>query len=287
MHGSVSAGFDRMSRARTLAAVAICLGSTLPAAMAQPGPLTEDAAVARAMGSGVHSYFGGDYQRAYEDLTEAIAAGSGDPRALYFRGLAARRMGRIDEAEADFSQAATLEASGLGAWPVSRTLERVQGADRLALERHRIRSRIAALQGRREAVERRYSQIESAQESFLRRTRPKSELRDPAAEFERNAPVELVPPGAAEEPEGDEESEPAMTDEPAEREPPAEADDPAEADAPAEAEEVRAEADDAPMAEEEGADEPAGDAEEKLADEPMAEEDSPAPGASGEEVFGN
>ena len=67
-----------------------------------------------------------------DPLTEAIAAGSGDPRALYFRGLAARRMGRIDEAEADFSQAATLEASGLGAWPVSRTLERVQGADRLA-----------------------------------------------------------------------------------------------------------------------------------------------------------
>ena len=67
MHGSVSAGFDGMSRARTLAAVLIGLGSTLPAAMAQPGPLTEDAAVARAMGSGVHSYFGGDYQRAYED----------------------------------------------------------------------------------------------------------------------------------------------------------------------------------------------------------------------------
>ena len=101
MHGSVSAGFDGMSRARTLAAVLICLGSTFPAAMAQPGPHTEDAAVARAMGSGVHSYFGGDYQRAYEDLTEAIAAGSGDPRALYFRGLAARRMGRIDEAEAE------------------------------------------------------------------------------------------------------------------------------------------------------------------------------------------
>ena len=260
MHGSVLAGFDGMSRARTLAAVAICLGSTLPAAMAQPGPLTEDAAVARAMGSGVHSYFGGDYQRAYEDLTEAIAAGSGDPRALYFRGLAARRMGRIDEAEADFSQAATLEASGLGAWPVSRTLERVQGVDRLALERHRVRSRIAASQGRREAVERRYSQIESVQESFLRRTRPKNELRDPAAEFERNTPVELVPPGAAEEPAVDEESEPEMTDEPAEREPPAEADEAAMEDEPAEAEQVREEADEAPM----------------------AEEDSPAAGASDE-----
>ena len=250
MHGSVSAGFDGMSRAQTFAAVLVCLGSTLPVAMAQPGPLTEDAAVARAMGSGFHSYFGGDYQRAYEDLTEAIAAGSGDPRALYFRGLAARRMGRIDEAEADFSQAATLEASGLGAWPVSRTLERVQGADRLALERHRVRSRIAALQGRREATERRYSQIESAQESVLRRTRPKDELRDPAAEFERNAPVERVPPVAAEEPAGDEESEPEMIDEPAERELSAEADEPAMEDEPAEAEEVRAEADDAPMAEE-------------------------------------
>ena len=45
----------------------------------------EDQAITRAYGSGVHAYFSGDYQRAYEDLTQALEAGTKDPRALYFR----------------------------------------------------------------------------------------------------------------------------------------------------------------------------------------------------------
>ena len=89
------------------AVVALCGG--LAAIWAGSGsatpPAYEDPALARAYGSGVHAYFSNDYQRAYDDLTQAVEAGTQDPRAYYFRGLAARKLGLLDEAEADFSTA--------------------------------------------------------------------------------------------------------------------------------------------------------------------------------------
>jgi tetratricopeptide (TPR) repeat protein len=195
---------------QTVVAVA-CLGGLLPAAVGQPLVITEDAAVKRALGSGVHAFFARDYQQAYDDLTEVVAAGSRDPRALYFRGLAARQMGRIDEAEADFSEAARLEAAAVGQWPVSQTLERVQGQDRLALERHRIRGRIAGIQAGREAELRRYSELETTQDTYLRRRRPAALKQDPAVLF---GSEELAPPP------------PVAPNPPARVEPEMEADDP-------------------------------------------------------------
>ncbi len=171
-----------------------CLAGQLSAALAQTAiPLGEDAAIARAFGNGVHAYYGGDYQRAYESLSDAVAAGSRDPRTLYFRGLASRRMGRIDEAEADFATAARIEAEALGDWPVSRTLERVQGHDRLALERHRVRSRIEVLQERKDTEARRYSQIESVQDQYLRQRRPQGVQRSNAPAFGTPEPVPAPP----------------------------------------------------------------------------------------------
>lgn len=316
MGGTVAARVGLRPWLHSLLAAASC-AAMLPAALAQPGPLTEDAAIARALGNGVHAFFGGDYQRAYEDLSDAAAAGSRDPRTLYFRGLAARRMGRIDEAEADFSQAAMLEASSVGTWPVSQTLERVQGQDRLALERHRVRSRIAVLQGRREAAARRYSEIESVQDSYLRRTRPRDAVRDPAAEFERGAPAEPIMPRPLEgddeaedamipeaedaggepdaaapadpadnpfaEPPADSgaaEAEPEMVDEPAEREPAAAEAEPEMAEEPAEREPAEREPAEEPMADDPPTEEPAEMAEEEMAETPPAE-------APSDEVFGN
>lgn len=133
---------------------------------AEPMPL------ATAFGSGAHAFFACDYQRAYEELSNAIQAGTQDPRAWYFRGLAALRLGRVDEAEADFSTGAERESRGLGTWPVSRSLERVQGPDRLTLERHRARARVAMLQQRRESIERRYSGVDSVGDDVIRRRRP-------------------------------------------------------------------------------------------------------------------
>lgn len=158
----------------TVAAVAV-------AGSAAPVQTLESLALSRSYGSGVHAYFSADYDRSYEDLTAAIEAGSEDPRARYFRGLAALRLGRLDEAEADFSEGAELEARALGGWPVSRSLERVQGHDRLRLERHRVRARVAALASDRAAERRRYSGIEDAQPDVLRRRRP-VELPAPAGD---------------------------------------------------------------------------------------------------------
>ncbi len=165
----------------------------------------EDQAVARMYGSGVHSFFSGDYQQAYDDLTQAVEAGTADPRAFYFRGLAARKLGRLDESEADFSTGARKEADGLGGWPVSRSLERVQGTDRLALERYRAQARVAAVQRDREAIERRYSGIERMQPDLLRVQRPEGVVIDPAPGFlDQDSPEsivveELAEPEAAEE----------------------------------------------------------------------------------------
>lgn len=186
-------------------------------------PVTsESRPVAAVYGQGVHAYFAGDYQRSYDDLSQAIAAGTQDPRAYYFRGLAAVRLGRLDEAEADFSSGADREMTQSGDWPVGRSLERIQGGDRLRLERHRTRARVVALQTDREAVRRRYSEIDDAQDEVLRRRRrPSAGPGDAANPFEAAAePVEELPPmkkqpaaDTAEDAKADDEGKPATDDE--------------------------------------------------------------------------
>lgn len=193
----LSANNGRRPRWAVLMAAVVGLAFTDSSASAMP-PVFEDSALARAYGSGVHAYFSGDFQKTYDDLTQAIEAGIEDPRAFYFRGLAARKLGRLDEAEADFATASDKEAEGTGGWPVSRSLERVQGSDRLALERYRMRARVAALQREREAVERRYSGIQRRQPDVLRGRRPEGLNVDPAPGF-LDAESVLPPEEAAEE----------------------------------------------------------------------------------------
>src|SRR5262245_15399270 len=114
-----------------------CLRATLLTALAAVGIGSgrangQDMVLVQMFGSGVHSFFDGDYQSAVSDLTSAIDAGSTDPRAFYFRGLAAMRMGKQTEAQADFDRGADLEAKAFDRfYPVSRSLERVQGIDRI------------------------------------------------------------------------------------------------------------------------------------------------------------
>ncbi|MFM8827334.1 MAG: hypothetical protein ACKOFT_09680 [Actinomycetota bacterium] len=177
-----------------------CVGIACGGLVSRPATATypatsENLPLAAAYGQGVHAYFAGDYHRSYDDLSQAIVAGTQDPRAYYFRGLAALRMGRLDEAEADFSSGADREMTQSGDWRVGRSLERVQGGDRLRLERHRTRARIVALQNDREAVRRRYSEIEDAQDEVLRRRRPAAVPAEAGNPFEADAePVEELPP---------------------------------------------------------------------------------------------
>ncbi len=151
-----------------IAAGSIAGGSLAAAEFVGEEPL----AVRSAIGDGMHAYHAGQYDRAYDDLTNAIEAGTDDPRGYYFRGLAALRLGRTSEAQADFTTGADRELANGGVRRVSQSLERVQGADRLTLERYRARARLGALQRGREAYGRRYSTIEDASGDVRRRRRP-------------------------------------------------------------------------------------------------------------------
>lgn len=151
--------------------MAACLAARGTSASATP--TIDSLPLAAAYGSGVHSYFAGDYQRAYDELSQAIEGGTKDPRAWYYRGLVALKLGRTDEAEADFSAGASHEAGGTGAWPVARSLERVQGCDRLKLERHRTRARVAQVQEDRRRSDVRYLEVERTSPETLRTRRPR------------------------------------------------------------------------------------------------------------------
>jgi hypothetical protein len=157
----------------------------------------EPLAVRDAIGSGIHAYHAGDFNRAYDDLTNAIEAGADDPRGYYFRGLAALKLGRTTEAEADFTTGADREAATGSMRRVSQSLERVQGHDRLSLERFRSRARLGVLQRDREVYGRRYSTIEDAMGDVRRRRRP--EDIQPELVAPRELPgAKAMPPAAVE-----------------------------------------------------------------------------------------
>lgn len=179
--------------ARSMIAPLVMVGALVGGAVAHGQTAVEMAPLAAAYGSAVHAFFAGDYDRSHELLTTAIDAGIEDPRAWYFRGLSALRLGRTDEAEVDFTEGAERESSRVGRWPVSRSLERVQGADRLRLERHRVRARVAALQRDRESFRRRYSELDEAQPEVLRRRVPTTPPRDTDSPFGDEVAPETIP----------------------------------------------------------------------------------------------
>jgi len=154
----------------------VFLGLLAAAALAWAGPSarSQDNLLEEMYGRGVHAYFARHYREAHENLSAAIVAGSRDPRAYYFRGLANSKLGRPDEAKADFAQGASLEVAGGEPIPVGRSLERVQGVDRVAIESSR---RMARLEAHTKQLSQDRVRIEP--------TRNAEEIRDPT----RTAPV--------------------------------------------------------------------------------------------------
>jgi len=116
------------------AAVLVLVGLAVSAIRA------EDSLLLELYGQGVHKYFAGDYSQAYELLTKAIDQKTADPRVYYFCGLALDKLGRPDEAKADFERGAKLEAEGNAVQiDIGQALERIQGPIRLKLEQHATR----------------------------------------------------------------------------------------------------------------------------------------------------
>ncbi len=129
----------------------------------------QDSVLAELYGHGVHAYFAGQHQQAHEYLTTAIDQGTRDPRAFYFRGLSYTALGRPDEAKADFLKGAELETRGADrVYPVSHSLQRVQGVNRMAIERNRQQARLAARTRSVKATQARYESLEAAEGQVLR-----------------------------------------------------------------------------------------------------------------------
>jgi hypothetical protein len=142
---------------------ALVLGCAAPLA-------AQDAVLNQMYGSGVHAYFSQEYQQAYDHLTSAIDAGSSDPRCYYFRGLCYLKLGREDEAKADFQQAARREAEDINRfYNVGRALERVQGKTRLMVEQYRAEARMEAMRRAAEIQRLRYGELREAEQKVLER----------------------------------------------------------------------------------------------------------------------
>jgi hypothetical protein len=104
--------------------------------------MAQDPVLAELYGSGVHQYFSGGYRQAIADLTEAVDGGTKDPRVYYFRALSWWRLGDTPKAQTDLAAGAKMESADVNQYyPVSKSLERVQGAGRLMLERYRVQAR--------------------------------------------------------------------------------------------------------------------------------------------------
>ena len=120
-------------------------------------------------GRGVHAYFRGQVFEAERLLTEAIHAGSKDPRVYYFRSMARMKSGRELEAESDMQIGASLEARNPGyGSSIGISLQRVQGPHRRKLEEYRRQARLDLLNERQMLNRNRYQQLELREPKVLR-----------------------------------------------------------------------------------------------------------------------
>jgi tetratricopeptide (TPR) repeat protein len=183
-----------------IAVLAACL---LAVGLGSSAAYGQDQVLAEIYGRGVHAYFGGRLEEAESTLSEAINQGSKDPRCYYFRGLTLLRLGRLDEANADFMLGAKEEVKDVAlSTLVSRSLARVQGGPRLLIEKARQAARIEHRAAQVARDKARYEEWQSNEKRMLRQ------------------PVEDTPPAKPEEKEPEEaEPEKPEADEPASDEP--------------------------------------------------------------------
>ena len=153
---------------KKLALTILALGLTLPLASMPGQAKAQNAILANLYGQGVHAYYANKSQDAYDYFSMAINNGSEDPRAYYFRGIAACALGRQYEAESDWKQGATLEARGKIVGSIGRSLARFQGPDRIKLEEIRQKAKLDFLAQASMRSKARYGEIQSTQGDMLR-----------------------------------------------------------------------------------------------------------------------
>lgn len=140
-----------------LAVAAVCGSGFVPGGIGIGVAVAQDSVLTELYGEGVHAYHALDVTRAYDLFTRAIDGGLNDPRAYYFRGLAAMDSGRSYEAEEDFRAGAVIEARGGAGRSVGRALTRVQGPTRMIIEKARTEGRLSFQAEMAADADRRYS----------------------------------------------------------------------------------------------------------------------------------
>lgn len=199
----------------------VCLLIAIIAASSANVSKADDFLLAQLYGSGVHAYNSGDYMTAYRELTSAIQGGTIDPRAYYFRGLTFLRLGRPQEAVADFKKGADMETGDSNdVFPVSISLARIQGPDRDMLERYREAARVTAHQRQEMERQARYEQRIEAEATVLRKVQP-TELTPPPDSSEQTPaagksddPFAEPKPVPSQQPEVPKPNEPPKSDDP-------------------------------------------------------------------------
>jgi len=124
-------------------------------------------------GNGVHAFFDRDYEEAVNILSKVEELKTEDPRPYYFLGLAYLRQKKTEQADKYFKKAAQLEFGGraLRDYAVSESLRRIQGEERLRLEKIRAEERINARLREQRLQEARYGQKNAtAREELLQST---------------------------------------------------------------------------------------------------------------------
>jgi len=139
-------------------------------------------------GKGVHAFFDQNYEEAVKILSKVEELKTNDPRPYYFMGLARLRQKQTEQADQYFKQAAQLEYNGraLQHYAVPESLRRIQGEERLRIEKIREEERTNARIRDQRIQEARYGAENAAARESLRHSA--------APNPNENLPV--VPPAA-------------------------------------------------------------------------------------------
>lgn len=182
------------SRWSVLAALLLVVGGPNSTVRAQDS--TEITAL---YGRGVHAFFAGQPSAAEQMFSECVAAGSNDPRVYYFLGISRLRQGRQYEADEDLRVGAMLEARDPGLrYGIGNALQRIQGPERITLEKFRREARVDKVQQRRLQTRDRYEQLRSREADVLHRSQPVplEQLVEPSVEFQGTGQTPAVQPAA-------------------------------------------------------------------------------------------
>ena len=137
---------------------------------------------------GLHAYYAGEFATAHSVLSEVIKAGFQNPCCYYFRGMASYQQGDKQAAQQDFQTGAEREANAIRQkFPISKSLERVQGEARVMIERTRLQARLAVLQKRLAREKQRYEVLVRNEAKVLRQALASPAAAEPTIEIKIKA----------------------------------------------------------------------------------------------------